>query len=116
MPSGEKTQSAAADHARAKRIADNFRHIHKAGLADVTGRDQHDREQVHSAQPPPKFLNKRQVLERIPLSYQTLWDRMRRGLFPRSFLIAGQVFWLESELVDWMNTQPRQHLKGDVDA
>jgi len=74
LPSGEKTQSAAADHARAKRIADNFRHIHKAGLADVTGRDQHDREQVHSAQPPPKFLNKRQVLELSdPLGPDAAW-------------------------------------------
>jgi predicted DNA-binding transcriptional regulator AlpA len=111
LPSGEKTTSAAGDHARAAR---NLQHIHQAGLADVVARDQHDREQVHAPRPPPKFLSKRQVLDRIPLTYPTIWQLMRRDRFPRSFLVAGRVVWLEHEIIDWMKRQPRQVLKGDA--
>ena len=40
---------------------------------------------------------------------------MRQGLFPRSVLVTnGRVAWYEHEVDEWIQTLPRQRLKGDA--
>jgi predicted DNA-binding transcriptional regulator AlpA len=127
MPSGRKTTADAAKKARAARKAAvaaqplpvklNQQHQQAAGLTSEVRSSEPDRILVYGPRGPPKYLNKRDTLERIGgWTYQTVWQWMRAGKFPRSFLIGGRVFWLESEVLDWMETQLRQRLKGDEAA
>ena len=64
-----------------------------------------------------RLLNRIEVLEIVPLSYPTIWLRMRAGTFPRSVQIGegqfGRVAWWESEIEEWLKTRPRTVLKGD---
>ena len=65
---------------------------------------------------PPRLLSKREVLDRVGLTYPTLWAWMRAGNFPRSRELGGRVAWLESEIEVWMNALPIRRLKGDAPA
>jgi predicted DNA-binding transcriptional regulator AlpA len=58
-------------------------------------------------------IEKRELLAKIPLSYPTIWKRMREGLFPRSRVIGGRTIWLESEIDAWLAALPNRPLKGD---
>ena len=60
-----------------------------------------------------RFLSRREVMERVPLSYPTIWKLMQKGNFPRSRDIGGKVVWLESEIDDWIESRPVVKLKGD---
>jgi prophage regulatory protein len=59
------------------------------------------------------LLSRKQLLERIPLSYPTVWKLMQRGEFPRSRSVGGKVVWLEREVVEWAEALPVVQLKGD---
>jgi prophage regulatory protein len=61
-----------------------------------------------------KLLSRKDVLERVPLSYPTIWKMMRDGKFPRSREIGGKAAWIESELNAWITERPVTKLKGDV--
>jgi predicted DNA-binding transcriptional regulator AlpA len=63
-----------------------------------------------------RYLNKRQVMERVGRGYPTLWQWMRQNRFPRAFMVEGKLAWLEHEISDWMDRQPRVRLKGDGEA
>ena len=67
-----------------------------------------------SAPPKTKFIDKRELLRRIPVSFQTIWHRMNDGTFPRSRNIGGKAGWVESEVDAWMAARPLQKLKCDV--
>jgi prophage regulatory protein len=54
---------------------------------------------------PPRLLNKKHLLQRVPLSYVTIWKMMKLGKFPRSHRIGGRVFWLEAEISAWILAQ-----------
>jgi prophage regulatory protein len=61
-------------------------------------------------QPPTptlKFLTKKQVLEKIPVTAPTLWTWVRQGKFPkpRSFGV-NRVFWIEEDVDQWIRSQP----------
>jgi predicted DNA-binding transcriptional regulator AlpA len=127
MPRGEKSTPAQAAHARRLRKVDQLdrkpaiaaefhqQHQHQSGLAPESSQGDHDRVLVHGPRGPPRYLNKHQTLERIGgWTYPTLWSWMRAGKFPRAFMIGGRLFWLESEINDWMNAQSRAALKGDA--
>jgi predicted DNA-binding transcriptional regulator AlpA len=62
---------------------------------------------------PPKLLSKKEVMERVPVSYTTLWDWMQKGLFPRSRELGDKACWLSSEIDDWIVNRPIRPLKGD---
>jgi prophage regulatory protein len=62
---------------------------------------------------PARFLCKAEVLDRVGLSYTTVWDWMRQGRFPRSRELGGRRGWLESEIEEWMANVPLSRLKGD---
>ena len=64
-----------------------------------------------------RLLSRREVLDRIPLSYPTIWSLMRAGKFPRSRGgTSVKALWLESEIDAWINNWPIIPLKGDADT
>ena len=77
----------------------------------------------HKVPPPPRgtrYLNKAEVLDRVGVTYPTLWRWMREKHFPRSRNLGNpnnlkntRVGWLESEVETWLNARPVQTLKGD---
>jgi predicted DNA-binding transcriptional regulator AlpA len=73
------------------------------------------RSAVEQARPPPpplRLLSRREVCERIGVSYPTLWSWMRFGKFPRSRVMnGGKICWLESDIEAWIRGLPVQTLK-----
>jgi predicted DNA-binding transcriptional regulator AlpA len=66
---------------------------------------------------PVRFLGRKEVENKVGVSYPTIWDWMRKGRFPRSRKIGDQkVSWLESEVDDWMISRPKVRLKGDPES
>ncbi len=66
---------------------------------------------------PCRLLTRKQLLEIIPFSYPTIWELMRRGEFPKALLIGQQkVAWREDEIREWIESRPRQELKGDAEG
>jgi predicted DNA-binding transcriptional regulator AlpA len=66
---------------------------------------------------PIRLLTKKEVCERVRLTFPTIWKRMRDGTFPRTremnFDEQGQIkaVWLEHEIEAWMLGLPvRQYL------
>ena len=63
---------------------------------------------------PCRLLNRGQLLDIIPLSYPTIWNLMRRDLFPRAIVVGkAKLAWREDEILQWIDSRPRQILKGD---
>ena len=60
-----------------------------------------------------RLLSKQEVLDRIGVSYVTLWGWMRDGKFPRSRELGGKVCWLEPEVDQFIVNLPTKRLKGD---
>jgi len=62
-----------------------------------------------------RLIFKPELLKRVGLSYTTVWTLMRQDRFPRSVIVTnGRVAWHEQEVDEWIQTLPRQHLKGDA--
>ncbi len=51
-----------------------------------------------------RFLKKREVMHRTGLSSSSLYDLIKRGLFPRQIKLSGgkSVVWLESSINEYM--------------
>ena len=62
---------------------------------------------------PARFIDKKELLRRVPYSYQTIWHMMNRGEFPRSRNIGGKAVWLESEVEEWIISRPIRPLICD---
>lgn len=58
-----------------------------------------------------RLLSKAEVLERVGVSYPTVWLWMRQGRFPKPHDLGGVIRWRESELADWLERQPRREYK-----
>jgi predicted DNA-binding transcriptional regulator AlpA len=61
-----------------------------------------------------RLLSKPEVLDRVGVSYPTLWAWMRAGRFPRSRELGGKVCWIASEVNAWLASLPQTRLKGDA--
>ena len=61
-----------------------------------------------------RLISKPEVLDRVGVTYPTLWVWMREGKFPRSRDLGGKACWLESEINDWITNRPVRRLKGDA--
>jgi len=56
---------------------------------------------------PHRLLSKKQVLDRVPLSFGSIWKMMRAGTFPQSRSISeNKTVWLESEIDAWILSAP----------
>ena len=69
-----------------------------------------------------RLIYKPELLERVGLSYTTIWMMMRQGRFPRSRSVGGgesaggqnqKVAWLSDEVDAWLAELPVRRLKGD---
>ena len=69
-------------------------------------------------QPKIRFIDRPELLRRIPLTYPVIWTMMCQNRFPRSVLIGkNRTVWVESEVDEWMLEQAnsgRRILKGDT--
>ena len=63
-----------------------------------------------------RLLSKYDVIDRIGVTYVTLWTWMRDGKFPRSRELNGKTTWIESEVDAWIQARPVRRLKGDIEA
>jgi predicted DNA-binding transcriptional regulator AlpA len=61
----------------------------------------------------PKLVCKPEVLDRCGVAYVTLWGWMQQGKFPRSRVVGREIFWVESEIDQWILSRPIAPLKGD---
>jgi prophage regulatory protein len=61
-----------------------------------------------------RLLLKPAVLERVGLSYPTLWKMMREGTFPRARSVGTNVAWVEDEIDSFITNLPKRRLKGDA--
>jgi predicted DNA-binding transcriptional regulator AlpA len=67
----------------------------------------------------PRLLRKRDILEISGVSYQTIWQWMRDGKFPRSRVTAGKsssTVWRSDEVQAWIDNLPVRKLKGDTEV
>ena len=63
-----------------------------------------------------QLLSKPEVLDRVGVTYPTLWAWMRQGKFPRSRELGGKAAWIEAEVEAWIAALPVRRLKGDAEA
>lgn len=57
-----------------------------------------------------RLISKPEVLDRVGVSYPTLWLWMREGKFPRSRELGGKSAWIESEINSWITNRPIRRL------
>lgn len=62
---------------------------------------------------PVRLITKPELLDRIGVTYPTIWQWMRAGKFPRSRELGGKAAWIESEVDEWIAALPVRRLKGD---
>lgn len=67
--------------------------------------------------PGSRLLSKRELLDKVGLTYPSVWKLMRAGAFPRAVVIGGgKNAWLEHEVDAWIAALPRRQLKGQTDG
>jgi prophage regulatory protein len=60
---------------------------------------------INTASTSSKFLNFKQVSDRIGLSRSPLYRRIREGTFPKPVKLGAMSRWVESEIDAWMAAQ-----------
>jgi prophage regulatory protein len=61
-----------------------------------------------------RLLTRDEVLDRVGVTYPTIWKWMRENKFPRSRQCGeARVGWLESEVSAWIAGLPIKPIKGD---
>ena len=63
-----------------------------------------------------RLPSKYEVIDRVGVTYVTLWKWMREGKFPRSRELHGKSAWIASEVEEWIQARPIRRLKGDADT
>jgi prophage regulatory protein len=59
-----------------------------------------------------KILRKPQLLNKVPLSYPTIWRRIQAGTFPKPVQLGpNSVGWIEEEIDAWIADLQRGSLK-----
>jgi prophage regulatory protein len=64
--------------------------------------------------PGARLLSKGDVMDKVGLSYPSIWKLMREGTFPRSVVVGGKVLWVEAEIDEYIARLPRRQLKGET--
>jgi prophage regulatory protein len=65
-----------------------------------------------------RLIFRPEVVDRVGVTYVTIWQWMQAGKFPRSLALGGpgranRVAWHEHEIDAWLANLPRRRLKGD---
>jgi predicted DNA-binding transcriptional regulator AlpA len=66
--------------------------------------------------PGARLLSKGDVLDKVGVTYPTIWKLMREGAFPRSIVIGGKVLWREHEIDEYIARLPQRRLKGETEG
>jgi predicted DNA-binding transcriptional regulator AlpA len=75
-----------------------------------------DAANIDAGPPPPRLIDKQELLRRIPVSYPTIWKWMQAGNFPRARNLGGKTGWLETDVDEWIKARPVMPIKGDDKA
>jgi predicted DNA-binding transcriptional regulator AlpA len=63
--------------------------------------------------PPRKLIDKKELRRRVPASFPTVWQWMRKGKFPRAHILHGKSVWFEDEIDAFLEGLPVRPYKGD---
>lgn len=66
------------------------------------------------APPASRFITRGEVLDRVGVSFVTVWKWMRSDMFPRGREVGGRTMWIETEVERWIQSRPVRRLKGDA--
>ncbi len=70
--------------------------------------------------PGTRLLSRAEVLDKVGVTYPTIWKLMREGAFPRPVVIGGlgggKNAWFEHEVDECLAKMPRRKLKGFDDG
>jgi predicted DNA-binding transcriptional regulator AlpA len=66
--------------------------------------------------PGARLLSKGEMLDKVGLTYPSVWKLMREGAFPRAVVLGGKNAWLEHEVDAFIAALPRRRLKGQDDG
>lgn len=58
-----------------------------------------------------RFIDKRQVMARVHLTFPAIWQFMREGRFPLARKVGNKAMWLAHEIDDWMLGLPPKNYK-----
>ena len=58
-----------------------------------------------------RLITKREVIQRVRMSFPTIWKLMRQGRFPAARVIGGKTFWIETEIDVYIDTLPFRRYK-----
>jgi predicted DNA-binding transcriptional regulator AlpA len=86
----------------------------RAVHAKIEAARQAAQEQLEAQEPPAvpeRLLTRAEVLERVPVSFPTIWAWMREGKFPPARHLGVKTFWLESEVDAWIRGLPLREYK-----
>ncbi|MGX9958574.1 helix-turn-helix transcriptional regulator [Xanthomonas euvesicatoria] len=58
-----------------------------------------------TAEKPRRLLRIAQVIDRVGMSQTTIYDRMKKGTFPKPVPLGTLVGWVESEIDAWIGAR-----------
>jgi predicted DNA-binding transcriptional regulator AlpA len=102
-------------------IKSNLQHAKQAALRSSTAaphrragkKGRHDGGDDADADP-VRLLVKAEVLDRLGVTFVTLWKWMRTDFFPRARDLDGKPVWVEAEVEDFINKLPIKPYRGDA--
>jgi predicted DNA-binding transcriptional regulator AlpA len=74
---------------------------------------------VSPSEPSLKLISRETLLEKIGVTYPTVWAWVRDKHFPAARVLGkdnggkGRIAWVESEVDEWINSRPRQQPKNN---
>lgn len=70
-----------------------------------------------AGQPDSRYLlSLAQVLKKVPVTRQTLYNWEKAGIFPKRITIGGRTFWLLSEVDPWIDDHAAKRGNGKQEA
>jgi predicted DNA-binding transcriptional regulator AlpA len=55
-----------------------------------------------------RYIDRKRLLLKVPLSYPSIWARMKRGQFPAPYVDGGKNFWDEDEVDQYVASLQRR--------
>ena len=63
-----------------------------------------------------RYIDLVAVLRKVPVTRQTIENWEKAGLFPKRIHVRGRIFWLLSEVDDWIDEQAAKRLLSQPEA
>ena len=65
---------------------------------------------------PTRLIDKAELLTILPVTFPTVWNWMRKGKFPRGYVLNGKTVWDSAEVNDFLAGMKRRAYKGDEEG